>query len=95
MGAGALFGVAAWLTLIKPMWQMHSDRKHVWVRCDSFDEARLVVNRVWKYTEMEPKTDSVFPTHGEPYIIVRVPKVVLAETKYDDSIAKLKEPLNV
>lgn len=94
-GVGAIFGVVSWLTLIKPSWEMYSSRKHVWVRCDSFDEAQRVVGRVWSYTEIEPKTDSVFSTYGNPYIIVRVPKIMLSATKFDDSIKKLKEPLNV
>lgn len=96
MGASAAFGVVAWLTLVKPLYNIYSDRKHVWICCYSFDEATRVVGRVWAYTEMEPKTDSVFPTFGgKPYIIVRVPKIMLSATKFDEAIKKLKEPLNV
>lgn len=91
----AVVGAVSVPLLVRPVYKLWRDRKHVWVVCHTEAEADRVVKRVWAYTDLEPASKVHWPHIGTPYYTVRVPAIMLSATRFDDAIRKLKEPLNV
>lgn len=91
----AVLGALSVPVIIKPLFRLWVKRNYVNVSCHMMDEAERVVKRVWAYTEMEPNVETVWPSIGTPYWVIEVPRIMLAATRFDESIRRLKEPLNV